>query len=250
MKRIIIFLFAAMASTAVLFVSCKKDDENDDRVLSKDAYYHTIISGDPFYEDREGAKEPKFVNWDSYKGYCFNVEWTPASYDTLQFEYELCWSEEEFESYEKCHSLGRQKNTSYSFMFDKNEFEIDKPYYLTLNTYYKIGQYERRLQTHSEFMIPSFMIQYYYILSRNPYTSEYFGFEFSPNGDVKKLSVTLCDVDDDNQIITKYSEEVFEKPKTRGIKIPNGWSGTIYIQVFTEDGHLKYDGFDKYNPNY
>ncbi len=265
MKKSVLLFFAALSAISVITSSCNKNDEDDGKERSKEDWYHTIIPNDPFYEHREGAVEPKFNNpknefLGSFFGYRFKVEWNQASYDTIRFEYELCWSEEPGAEYKDCHSFGRQKDNFYYVDMDKNNVEFDKRYYMTLNTYYWIGGIERRLQTTASFYIPSKQrLLNTKVLSDEESSKVLFDVFFRdpsfPSG-IKYVSVTMCDVNSDNQIVNKYREElkyvqndndecVLESININPYwKSPQGWSGTIYVQFVTEDGDIPFDYFD------
>jgi len=240
----------ALAVAALGFVGmvattgCGKDDGSN---ITQEMWYNSHEEGDPFFPTESWKLRPKFVVENSYYGYNFDVKWTKAVYDTIQFEYELCWSYNQ-SNHEEYHSLGRQKDSIYHFSVDDIGIEFpsdDERIYLILNTYYWHNGHERRVQTYSAFRkVPGELTKVDY--SNNNIHIDFFqGSKKEDLEYLKKIVVLLVDLDNDGNVTNVYESFTYDN---NSLEFPTEvfiedvypeWSGYLDIQLFNLDGSFK-----------
>ncbi len=244
MKKIVLFFcVVAMVATTFISTSCNKND--DDNEKEPDGIIEVVddLLMSP------GATRAEFPLGKVFWGYQFDVKWTKAKYQDYEFEYELYYSEIEYESDKsKIHSFGIQKDTICHILFDPKDIVAGKTYYLTLKTYELTTHKECGFPQYSTFAIPTDeeIKKGLTILADN----NIFNCDAILPRDTKKLNITLFDIDGNNQVVKKYDNvdfhvETLTDKMTLWANIPEGWTGYYSIQFVDTDGCMRYELFDK-----
>ena len=244
MKKIFL---AAMAATALITASCNKND--DDNEKEPDG----IIEVVDYLLNSPGATRAEFPFGKAYWGLRFDVKWTKAEYQDYEFEYELYYSETEYESDKsKIHSFGIQKDTICHISFDPKDVVAGKTYYLTLKTYEVSTRQECGFPQYTKFLIPTDeeIKKGLFVLTEN----NMFKCDATLPRDTKKLKITLIDVDDNKQVVKEYDNvdfniETQQDKMSLLADIPDGWTGYYRIQFIDTDGCMRYELIDKVDLN-
>lgn len=233
-----------MSAISVITTSCNKNDDDD----GKESDIINDIEGNNLLNS-PGATRAEFPLGKAYWGLQFDVKWTKAEYQDYEFEYELYYSETEYESDKsKIHSFGLQKDTICHISFDPKDVVAGKTYYLTLKTYEVSTRQECGFPQYSKFAIPTDeeIKKGLFVLTEN----NIFKCDAILPRDTKKLNIMFCDVDDKKQVVKEYDNvdfhiETQQDKMSLWAIIPEGWTGYYRIRYIDTDGCMRYELYDK-----